>query len=254
MKTGPKWECQSAQPGFSLLAQANPSDIEKIALESMNLLRKLLPAFALTALLCGSSAGPETLERKVEWGDERYIEWQVGEAPIVISIPHGGGLRPFECSSRTWGKTARDGHTIEIGLKLRDAIIRETGKAPHIVICHLHRSKLDANRETEEAAQGGAVAELAWSQYHGFIEQARTAGGRAIRTRTLHRPARPKSSRRLDRVGLHDYEQVVGTSETRSTFQHRQLSPCVRAFPWRLDQRTDEPRRAHASPGLRERS
>ena len=40
---------------------------------------------------------------------------------------------------------------------------------------NLHRSKLDANREVVEAAQGNAEAILAWNEYHGFLELATRA-------------------------------------------------------------------------------
>lgn len=45
-------------------------------------------------------------------------------------------------------------------------------KVPYLVINHLHRSKLDANREIGEAAQGNAVAEAAWTHFHTFINDA----------------------------------------------------------------------------------
>lgn len=45
-------------------------------------------------------------------------------------------------------------------------------KIPYLVINHLHRSKLDANREIGEAAQGNAIAEDAWTSFHTFINDA----------------------------------------------------------------------------------
>lgn len=139
----------------------------------MPLLRKLLPLLILTTLLSGSSDDVAEVKLAVELGTSGFVEWQQGDAPIVISVPHGGGLRPNELPNRTYGKTARDGRTIEIGRELRAAIFKATGKTPHLVLCHLHRSKLDANRDFKEGAQGASVAEQAWSEYHGFIEQAR---------------------------------------------------------------------------------
>lgn len=139
----------------------------------MSLLRKLLPLLILTTLLSGSSADVAEARLEIELGTSGFVEWQQGDAPIIISVPHGGGLRPDELPNRTYGKTARDGRTMEIGRELRSAIFEATGKTPHLVLCHLHRSKLDANREVEEAAQGATDAERSWSEYHGFIESAR---------------------------------------------------------------------------------
>jgi hypothetical protein len=45
-------------------------------------------------------------------------------------------------------------------------------KVPYLVINHLHRSKLDANQEIGEAAQGNAVAETTWTHFHTFINDA----------------------------------------------------------------------------------
>jgi hypothetical protein len=40
------------------------------------------------------------------------------------------------------------------------------------VICQLRRTKLDANREVVEAAQGNPEAVQAWTEYHAFVETA----------------------------------------------------------------------------------
>ena len=52
---------------------------------------------------------------------------------------------------------------------------------PHVVRCHLHRSKVDANRDLGEAAFGNADAGLAWKEYHDFIDKAkRSITGRVL--------------------------------------------------------------------------
>ncbi len=139
----------------------------------MLLTRLLLPALVLTTLLSGSSADVGEAKREIRWGTSAYVEWQAGDAPLIISVPHGGGLQPGELKNRSYGKTVRDGRTAEIGAELSKAVFKATGKVPHLIYCHLHRSKLDANREIVEAAQKDAQAELAWKEYHDFIERAR---------------------------------------------------------------------------------
>jgi hypothetical protein len=47
-----------------------------------------------------------------------------------------------------------------------------TGHRPHVIINHLHRAKLDANRDRFEGAQGNPAAELAWLEFHAFAEAA----------------------------------------------------------------------------------
>jgi len=55
---------------------------------------------------------------------------------------------------------------------------------PHVIKCELHRSKLDANQDLGEAAFGDPSAELAWREYHQFIDDAKMvstmAGSRAF--------------------------------------------------------------------------
>ena len=58
---------------------------------------------------------------------------------------------------------------------VREAMIDLTGHAPHVVISHLDRVKLDPNREIDEAAQDNPFAERAWNEYHGYIDRARAA-------------------------------------------------------------------------------
>eukprot|EP00004_Rigifila_ramosa_P024384 TRINITY_DN7051_c0_g1_i2.p1 TRINITY_DN7051_c0_g1~~TRINITY_DN7051_c0_g1_i2.p1 ORF type:complete len:216 (-),score=46.69 TRINITY_DN7051_c0_g1_i2:7-654(-) len=58
-------------------------------------------------------------------------------------------------------------------LYVRDELLAQSGKAPHVIINNLARIKLDPNREIDEAACGVEEAEEAFLAYHGFIEQAR---------------------------------------------------------------------------------
>jgi hypothetical protein len=105
-------------------------------------------------------------------GRNGYTEYFAGEIPVVLSAPHGGGYLPGEIPDRTYGTTGRDTNSKELALQIRDAIKTETGFYPHIIVSHLHRSKLDPNREIIEAAQGDPEAERAWWEFQTFIEEA----------------------------------------------------------------------------------
>lgn len=109
------------------------------------------------------------------FGRRQYVEYVPGELPVVLSASHGGALLPRETPDRTYGVVRADRNTLELTLAMAEALAELTGFAPHVVISHLHRSKLDPNREIEEAAQGNPYAELAWQEFHEFIEVARTA-------------------------------------------------------------------------------
>jgi N-formylglutamate amidohydrolase len=109
------------------------------------------------------------------FGEHHFIEYVVGDLPIVLTAPHGGHLEPEEIPARTAGVREADANTQELARAVADEIHARTGHYAHLIICHLHRSKLDANRDIGEAAGGDALAEQAWREHHGFIEQARTA-------------------------------------------------------------------------------
>ncbi len=137
---------------------------------------------ALTAFiaLLGSTATvaqecPTTSPGTVLMGQNDYIEYRVGNMPIVLSIPHGGYLTPTELPDRLCADcvTVTDAYTIELGTALADSLHALTGCYPHVIINHLDRIKLDANRNLANAALGNPGAEQAWYDFHGFIEQAK---------------------------------------------------------------------------------
>jgi hypothetical protein len=106
------------------------------------------------------------------FGARNYVEFAVGDLPVVVSVPHGGALAPASIPDRTVGTSVTDTNTIELGRAIAASFVSLTGRAPHIVICHLRRTKLDANRDVGEAAQGHPDATTAWNDYHGFVEAA----------------------------------------------------------------------------------
>jgi hypothetical protein len=105
-------------------------------------------------------------------GRQGYVEYIPGDLPLVISAPHGGDMAPAEIPDRTWGTLVTDTNSRETVLAVRDALIEQSGSAPHVVISHLKRTKLDPNREIDEAAQESPFAENAWREFHHFIEVA----------------------------------------------------------------------------------
>lgn len=109
------------------------------------------------------------------FGRAHYVEYIPGDLPLVISAPHGGSMTPGEIPDRTWGETVTDANTEETLLAVRDAFIARTGYAPHVVLSHLERTKLDPNRDVEEGAQGNVFARNAWQEWHDFIEEAEGA-------------------------------------------------------------------------------
>lgn len=106
------------------------------------------------------------------FGKHQYTEYVKGEIPVVLTAPHGGRLTPEEIPDRTHGVVDADANTQELARVVAETIHKESGRHPHLVICRLHRRKLDANRDVAEAAQGSELAKEAWQEYHTFIRQA----------------------------------------------------------------------------------
>ena len=119
------------------------------------------------SLLIAAAAAAEP-----RFGTRRFVEYQPGELPLILAAPHGGREKPADLPDRREGVLTMDANTQELARAVADAVAERCGSRPHLVICHLHRSKLDANREIIEAAQGSAAAEQVWQEHHGFIEQA----------------------------------------------------------------------------------
>lgn len=108
-------------------------------------------------------------------GTDRYVEYFPGDLPIVFSSPHGGSLTPDLIPDRKDGVTQKDAFTQELAFALADALFAATGQRPHLIASHLHRRKLDPNREIKEAAAGNPTAGRAWQEYHDFIRAATAA-------------------------------------------------------------------------------
>jgi hypothetical protein len=109
------------------------------------------------------------------FGSENYIEYSTGTLPILISVPHGGNVVPSTIPNRTCNNptTVTDANTIDLGMKIDSVFKAKTGCRPHLVYCHLRRTKLDANRSLADGACGNPIAENAWQEFHKFIDTAR---------------------------------------------------------------------------------
>lgn len=132
--------------------------------------------------------GVSTFYKQTLSDTREYIEYIPGNLPIIISAPHGGIKQsgntiggtnyPDDDSSlpdRNCGVSERDDNTDILVREIQKEIFNITGCYPHIIINNLHRSKLDPNREINEAACGDSDAEDHWNAFHNFIDQASTS-------------------------------------------------------------------------------
>ena len=107
------------------------------------------------------------------YGRKNYITYYPGNIPVILSIPHGGDISPPEISNRTYGVTVTDSNTIELGMAIRNYFFTNFNVRPYLVINNLKRTKIDANRDIVEAAQGNLYAERAFNEFHHYINSAR---------------------------------------------------------------------------------
>lgn len=82
-----------------------------------------------------------------EFSETGYIEFIPGNIPVVISVPHGG-REILSSQYIICGEHTTDPYTDELALKIKDAFYqRWNGACPYIIINHLRRNYLDANRD-----------------------------------------------------------------------------------------------------------
>ncbi|HEY2574500.1 MAG TPA: hypothetical protein VGH65_10530 [Verrucomicrobiaceae bacterium] len=136
-------------------------------------------AFAAFALPFSPSPRAFAAEEKSAPGGRTspsgYIKYWPGDLPIVISAPHGGTKKPGDIPDRSSGVTVLDGYSAALATAIRDAMRQRFGRAPHLVICELARTKVDCNRDIAEGSQGNKKSEQVWHEYHNFIDEAEKA-------------------------------------------------------------------------------
>jgi len=134
--------------------------------------------------------------------ENQYVEYIQGDINIIISAPHGGQVRPEKpgpfrkpgckedeagkCQFIEKNKTKKCKKGIVCPNFSRDADVNSeliarsvfdkfeniTGMKPSFIKSELHRSRLDPNREIEEAAQGNDTAIEAYNAFHDSIKHA----------------------------------------------------------------------------------
>jgi hypothetical protein len=115
------------------------------------------------------------------FGRGGYIEYVAGNTPLIYTAAHGGDLVPEEIPDRTSGRcgalvlTITDANTVDLARRMQQAHFARFGTYPHLILNHLHRRKLDANRPLADAACGDAEAAIAWTGWHEWIGVARAA-------------------------------------------------------------------------------
>jgi len=131
----------------------------------------------------------------------RYVLYRPGNTSLILTVPHDGQMKPVSIPDRTNGCKDRSGkcqfkghsrrhvskvckallisdsNTLDVAERVWQEIIDRTGHAPHLIVNKLHRSKLDANRDIEDAARDSVEAKKAYRDFHGAIQRAKASLG-----------------------------------------------------------------------------
>lgn len=97
----------------------------------------------------------------------KYLTYSSGSTNILLTAPHGGGIKPRDIPKRKYGKVWKDTYTrrlIEKTVKYLSPV-----KAFY-VYSDIHRSKVDLNRDIVEAAQGNKKAEKIWRDWNTLVK------------------------------------------------------------------------------------
>lgn len=104
------------------------------------------------------------------------VSVQPGTLAIVLTAPHGG-TKPVPGATTRRGTgverfvTVRDANTSELAEKIADALERELGARPAVVIARFQRTYIDANRKPEEAYEGD-VTRPHYDAFHAETQRA----------------------------------------------------------------------------------
>lgn len=107
------------------------------------------------------------------YDDNQWLELIVGDMPLVISVPHGGSLKPDNVPDRDCPgiTTVRDTYTIEMAEAIRKEMRDRYGKTPYLIIGHIARTKIDLNRDLEEASCNHEAVRQTWYDFHDFVDR-----------------------------------------------------------------------------------
>ncbi|NGM61307.1 hypothetical protein G5B30_05175 [Sphingobacterium sp. SGG-5] len=103
---------------------------------------------------------------------EGWTEVVIGDYPLVLSVPHGGGIKPEHIPDRTCtgSTTVLDTWTIEMARAIQQEFKQKLNKTPFVVISHLSRKKIDQNRTLDKALCTDKTLEPTWYFYHNYLD------------------------------------------------------------------------------------
>ena len=133
-----------------------------------------LAALAAPAMSAEPPAvAPSAFAEPVTPGD--LVSYQRGTLPIILSAPHGGGVRVPGSLERTAGVagvvTVRDSNTDRLAWLVAQRLTERLGAKPFVVVAQFSRKDADANRAAGNAFENDA-AKRHYDAYHRALRSA----------------------------------------------------------------------------------
>ncbi len=101
-----------------------------------------------------------------------YIQYRVGNTPVIITVPHDGTLVPSNMADRM-GDTERAVNTRKVAEQFAVFFnANSDGLFPHIIYNNVSRTKLDPDANLMDGAQGNSYANLSYGTYHSYLQTA----------------------------------------------------------------------------------
>ena len=101
-----------------------------------------------------------------------YVQYRVGNTPIIITVPHDGTLVPSTMADRT-GDTERAVNTRKVAEQFAVFFnANSNGLFPHIIYNNVSRTKLDPDLNVTDGAQGNSYSTLSYGTYHSYLQTA----------------------------------------------------------------------------------
>lgn len=136
-------------------------------------MKPALLLFFLTCTLLGHAQ--PFVAGQTYWSPDGFIEYRCGNLPLIITAPHGGYHAPDSIPTRTCpgATTVQDANTLELAQAIDSIYDVYHACRPHVIISHLHRRKLDPNRDSSDATCDNPLSLAIWRAFHGFVQAAR---------------------------------------------------------------------------------
>jgi N-formylglutamate amidohydrolase len=157
---------------------------------------------------------------------EDYFDFQEGNIPLIISVPHGGSFKVENIPDRTSGIYGIDRETISLAFELKKKIIKvfqfnsKEIKSPSHIISKVERLKIDFNRKELEAFHvKSSLAKELYQFYHSKIRELISYNLNAFQRSLLidihgfDKANRPR--------GFRDVELVLGTNNLETMFKDK---------------------------------